>query len=215
MSKKEVWKPVIFRGEKPSVKYAVSNHGRFGVMLANGKIEVRKFKAQRGCYRYNYKINGSSRGLFVYKEVAKAFVPKPSPKHSMVIRIDHDYLNDRADNLRWVTPEQHRAHVVMSPNAITARKLKAIVKSPTARIFTEKSVKEVKKLIWSPKRRLTFKQIAEKYGVSEMQIYRIKNGELWYHVRVENEPEHARYKQNLKNLALLAKNSNQTYIRKR
>ena len=47
----------------------------------------------------------------------------------------------------------------------------------------------VKKLIWDPKRKLTYKQIAQKYKVSEMQIYRIKSGELWFHVKVDNEPE--------------------------
>jgi len=202
MSKKEVWKPIAFKGKKPSVKYAVSNLGRFGVLLDNkGNVEVRKFKPQRGGFRYNYKIDGRSHGLFVYKEVAKAFVKKPSPKYSMVIRKDHNYLNDSADNLKWVTPEEHRTHVSMSPNSVTSRKRKAITVSSTAKVFNEKSIKEVKRMIWDPKRKLTFKQIAEKFGVSEMQIYRIKKGELWFHVKVDNEPEHAKYKQNLKNIA--------------
>jgi DNA-binding Xre family transcriptional regulator len=30
-----------------------------------------------------------------------------------------------------------------------------------------------------PKRKLTYKQLAEKYGVSEMTLYRIKSGENW------------------------------------
>jgi hypothetical protein len=200
-NKRETWKPVSFKGGKPSMKYVVSNHGRFGVMDKNGKVEVRTFKPQSGLYRYNYKINGASKALFIYKEVAKAFIKKPSPKYTMIIRKDHNYLNDHADNLVWATPEQHRLHVTYSPSAVAARKKKAIIVSSTARIFTEKTAREVKKLIWDPKRKLTYKQIAEKYGVSEMQIYRIKKGELWFHVKVENEPESKRYKQNLQNIA--------------
>ncbi|MBA3662718.1 MAG: hypothetical protein H0W61_00730 [Bacteroidetes bacterium] len=205
-NKKETWKLVSFKGKKPSVAYAVSNLGRFGVMLdKKGNVEVRTFKPQNGGYRYNYKVNGKSKALFVHKEVANAFVKKPSPKHSMVIRKDHNYLNDSADNLKWVTIAEHKKHVTFSPNSVKSRKKKAITVSSTAKVFNEKTAIEVKKLIWDPKRKLTFKQIAAKYKVSEMQIYRIKSGELWYHVKVNNEPENKKYKINLQNIALLEK----------
>jgi hypothetical protein len=212
---KEVWKRVQFHGKKPSVGYAVSNHGRFGVMDKNGKVEVRTFKPQKSGYRYNYKINGASKALFVYKEVAKAFVKKPSPRHSLVIRKDHDYRNDKAGNLQWVTPAEHRKHVTLSPNAIQARKKRAITFSATAKVFNEKTAREAKKMIWDPKRKLTYKQIAEKFGVSEMQIYRLKSGELWFHVRVENEPLHKKYKANLQNIAWQEKHSKKEQKKKK
>lgn len=214
-SKREIWKAISFKGGKPSIKYAVSNHGRFGVMDKNGKVEVRTFKPQSGLYRYNYKVNGASKALFIYKEVAKAFIKKPSPKYTMIIRKDHNYLNDHANNLVWATPDQHRLHVTYSPVAIAARKKKAIVVSSTAKVFNEKTAREVKKLIWDPKRKLTYKQIAEKYSVSEMQIYRIKKGELWFHVKVENEPETKRYKQNLQNIAFQEKQAKKVKAAKR
>ena len=40
-------------------------------------------------------------------------------------------------------------------------------------------VKVIKSAIGNPKRKLTYKQMAEKYGVSEMTLYRIKSGENW------------------------------------
>ena len=89
----------------------------------------------------------------------------------------------------------------MSPKSILAREKKAITKSTHSKVLNEKSVASLKKMIWDPKRKLSFKQLAEKYGVSEMQIYRIKTGEFWYHVKVDNEPLHAKYKQNLKNIS--------------
>ncbi|MBK9285209.1 MAG: hypothetical protein IPM51_12990 [Sphingobacteriaceae bacterium] len=198
--KNEKWKVISFKGKKPSVTYAVSNKGRFGVKQANGKYEARSFKPQNGVYRYNFKINGEQRTLFVYKEVAKAFLANSSSKKTMVIHKDHNYLNDSAANLKWVTPEEHREHVTFSPNAVKSRKKRAFTKSHTSKVFNEKSILAVKKLIWDPKRKLTFKQIAEKYGVSEMQIYRIKSGELWFHVKVANEPETKKYLQNLANI---------------
>jgi hypothetical protein len=205
MSKKEIWKLISFKGKKPGIPYAVSNLGRFGVMRGKNNIDVRTFKPQNGTHRYNYKLNGESKAIFIYKEVARAFVKQPSSKHSMIIRKDHNYLNHSADNLKWVTPQEHKMHVTFSPNSVTARKRKAITISGTAKVFDEKKAKEVKKLIWDPKRTMTYKQIAKKYKVSEMQIYRIKNGELWFHVKVDNEPVTQKYKRNLKNIALQAK----------
>jgi len=200
-NKKEIWKQISFHGKKPSIHYAVSNHGRFGVMDSKGNVEVRTFKPQAGGYRYNFKIDGKSKAIFVYKEVAKAFIKKNSPKQTLILRKDHNYLNDSADNLKWATPAEHKAHVTNSPKSIESRAKRAITKSHTAKVFNEKTIKEVKKLIWDPKRKLTFKQIAAKFGVSEMQIYRIKTGELWFHVHVENEPVSKRYKENLQNIA--------------
>jgi len=67
-------------------------------------------------------------------------------------------------------------------------------------VLDEKSATSLKKMIWDPKRKLSYKQLAEKFGVSEMQIYRIKTGQFWYHIRVANEPLHPKYKQNLSNI---------------
>lgn len=207
-NKKEIWKTITVNGKKPSVPYMISNHGHFGVLLdKNGKVERRNFKPTAGNYRFNVRQDGKAVAIFLYKETAKAFLKKPSPKHTFVIHKDHNYLNDHVDNLKWATQAEHRAHTTFSPQSILARKKRAIVKSTHAQVLNEKSVATLKKLIWDPKRKLSFKQLAEKFGVSEMQIYRIKSGEFWYHVRVENEPLHAKYKQNLSNLEYHQKKS--------
>jgi anti-sigma28 factor (negative regulator of flagellin synthesis) len=137
--------------------------------------------------------------------VAKAFLPKPSSKHAFIIHKDHNYLNDHVNNLKWATQEEHRAHTALSPKSIQARERKAISTSVHSKVLDEKKVTALKKMIWDPKRKLSFKMIADKFGVSEMQIYRIKTGEFWYHVRVEHEPVHAKYKKNLSNLAFQEK----------
>ena len=199
-SKKEIWKTILVHGKKPTIPYAVSNHGRFGVMN-NGKVEVRAFKPTGGSYRYNVRQHGKNKAIFVYKEVAVAFLKKPSPKHKLVIHKDHNYLNDHVENLKWATVPEHRAHTAQSPKSILSRKKKAITSSTRAKVISEKQVIALKKMIWDPKRKLSFSQLATKFGVSEMQIYRIKSGEFWYHIRVENEPAHAKYKQNLSNIS--------------
>jgi hypothetical protein len=199
-NKKEIWKAITIDGKKPTVPYVISNHGRFGAMN-KGKVEIRTFKPTAGNYRYNTRQQGKNKAIFLYKEVAKAFLSKPSPKYKFIIHKDHNYLNDHVSNLKWTTQDEHRAHTAQSPNSILARQKKAIIKSTHSRVLTEKTVAQLKQQIWDPKRKLSFKKLAEKYGVSQMQIYRIKSGEFWYHVKVENEPAHAKYKQNLRNIA--------------
>jgi hypothetical protein len=198
-NKKEIWKAITIDGKKPTVPYMISNHGHFGVQVS-GKVELRTFKPTAGNYRYNTRQNGKNKAIFLYKEVATAFLKKPSPKYKFVIHKDHDYLNNHVDNLKWATHDEHRAHTAMSPKSVLAREKKAITKSTHSKVLNEKSVTSLKKMIWDPKRKLSFKQLAEKFGVSEMQIYRIKTGEFWYHIKVDNEPVNAKYKQNLSNI---------------
>lgn len=203
--KKEQWKKIRFEKFKPEIPYAVSSQGRFGVMDKNGDAEARNFAPQDGTYRYNYKYKGKSKSIIVSKAVAQAFVKGKSAKRTMIIHKDHNFLNNHPDNLQWVTPEEHRRHVVYSPKNIHRRKKKAIIVSETARKFNESSIRLVKKLIWDKKRTLSLSQIAKKYKVSEMQIYRIKRGEIWFHVRVAGEPEHKRWKENLAKIQLQKK----------
>jgi DNA-directed RNA polymerase specialized sigma subunit len=203
MSKKEIWKTVAVKGRKNDAAFVVSSHGRFGIKDPRGKIEVRDYQPQNGRRRVTYRLHNETRRFPIYREVAKAFVKRPSSRHTMIIRKDHDYFNDHPSNLAWVTPAGHRRHTSVSPANLKARREKAIVKSLTARVLDEKKALAIKKMIWDPERKLSYREIAGRYGVSEMQIYRIKRGELWFHVKADNEPEHPRYRQNLKNLQKL------------
>ena len=49
--------------------------------------------------------------------------------------------------------------------------------------LTASKVKAIKDAISNPKRKLTYKQMAAKYDVSEMTLYRIKSGENWSHIK--------------------------------
>jgi hypothetical protein len=82
-NKKEIWRAVTVDGKKPSVPYVISNHGRFGVMV-DGKVDIRNFKPTAGSYRYNVRQHGKNKAIFLTKEVAKAFLKKPSPRHKFI-----------------------------------------------------------------------------------------------------------------------------------
>ena len=66
-NKKEIWKTFTIDGKKPTVPYAISNHGRFGVMSEDGKVEVRSFKPTAGNYRFNTRQNGKNKAIFLEK----------------------------------------------------------------------------------------------------------------------------------------------------
>jgi predicted DNA binding protein len=50
--------------------------------------------------------------------------------------------------------------------------------------LTETDVRRIKKKIFDPNRKTRLKMIAKQFGISEMQLYRIKSGENWGHVKI-------------------------------
>lgn len=202
MSKEnEIWKPVLVNNKKTNLPFVVSNKGAYGIKKANGEIDVRLKKISNGAVRHRLKVGAKEHTLSLAKMVASAFVKKLSAKQTSVIHLDYDYTNNQASNLKWVTSKEHQIFINKSPNTILAREKKAYTKSVHSRVLNEKSATQLKKMIWDPKRKLSYKQLADEFGVSEMQIYRIKKGELWFHIKVENEPLNPRYEKNLKNIA--------------
>jgi hypothetical protein len=169
---KEIWKPVLFNGKKSNVPYRVSNFGNIAI-LEGKKLVAKKYAAT--------------------KIVATAFIPKKNNKQKFVICKDYNYSNCAVPNLKWATPEEHRNFIKNSPNNVKARLKKNYDKKKKGLVLKTKEVIALKEQIWAKKRKKSLKELASKYGVSEMQIYRIKRGEIWFHVKVKNEPDTLKY----------------------
>jgi hypothetical protein len=58
-------------------------------------------------------------------------------------------------------------------------------KSKNGYKLTEAKVKILKRKLLDPNRKTRVKMLARQFGVSEMQLYRIKIGENWGHVKVD------------------------------
>jgi hypothetical protein len=176
----ETWKPLTFSGWKNlRNRYAVSNCGRIASykkdILKDGKLLTGSLTT--GYRTLNLHRPGNKSTIYIHREMAKLFLKRKSPQHKYVIHLNHNKLNNNIKNLKWVITEQMIEHQQKSPVRI-AYKEKQANRSVGLKL-TAAQVKSIKKIIKSKTRNITIRQLANKYHVSEMTIYRIKSGENW------------------------------------
>ncbi len=176
----ETWKPLTFPGWKQlRNRYAVSTKGRVASykknILEDGKLLNGSLTT--GYRTLNLHRPDNKGTLYIHREMAVIFLKRPSPKHKFVIHQNHDKLDNNIKNLRWATLEQMINHQQSSPAKI-AYKEKQATRTKGLKLSASQ-VKKIKETLGSKNRKMTIKQLAEKYGVSEMTMYRIKSGENW------------------------------------
>ncbi|HKR05598.1 MAG TPA: NUMOD4 domain-containing protein [Bacteroidia bacterium] len=185
----ERWKEIKEVKGKLKFNYAISDQGRlvsFTKKIHEG--ELLKCSRQEKFSIWRYKINGKNKGVLIHKIVANYFLPKPKGKKMLVIHLDHDLQNNKAKNLKWVPMLEQRRHSSKSPASKLA--LKKLLKFNRDRPVTKgqkltiAQAKQIKQTLANPKRTITNRALAKKFKVSEMQIYRIKRGELWKRVKI-------------------------------
>ena len=172
------------------LRYAISNFGRMvsfidkikdgrllkGIMLDGYRIF--RFKI----YRDGKMINSH---FFYYKLVAKYFIPKTNENQEFVIHLDYCRSNDYINNLKLVSADERKVHIRKNPHVIEAQKnFVEFNRSGKGSKLTSTRVMLIKKLLANPNRKTRIKMIARQFGVSEMQIFRIKSGENWGHIKV-------------------------------
>lgn len=180
----ESWKQVPISGQKKlRKKYAVSSLGRAASytddILADGKILNGSYTS--GYKTLNLHIDGSNGTIYLHREIARLFCKKISSKHAFVIHKNHKKADNNYKNLKWATAEEVSSHQQNSPSKIAYKKKQA--NRTVGLKLTATQVKTIKDAISNPKRKLTYKQMAAKYKVSEMTLYRIKSGENWSRVK--------------------------------
>lgn len=117
----------------------------------------------------------------VHRLVAEAFCNKPSAEHVLVAHLDHDKLNNRFTNLKWMTTNENYAHQQLSPIVI-AEKMERLTRRKEDSGSTKLTVTKVmllKKLLNQGK---PIPSLAKQFKVTATQILRIKKGENWSEV---------------------------------
>lgn len=176
--------------DKLQRRYAVSSAGRllsFQNDFQDGKILNGSTTDGYRVLRYKVrKADGTylNKHLLICKLVATYFIPKPADA-IYVLHLDYVRDNDHVNNLRWASREEHLVHYRKSPHVIQAKKnlIEHNIKSD-GRKLTSTKVMRIKKMLQNPNRTTRIKMIAKQFGVSEMQIQRIRTGENWGHIKV-------------------------------
>ena len=179
----ETWKPLQFNGWKHlRKKYALSSLGRIASYTDNIETDGKLLQGSltTGYKTLNLHRPGDNGTLYIHREIARLFLPKPSSKAKYVIHVNHNKLDNSVKNLKWATLEEMIQHQQKSPAKIAYKKVQA--NRNVGLKLNANQVKSIKKMLDDSRRKLTIKKLAEKFGVSEMTMYRIKSGENWARV---------------------------------
>lgn len=194
---KEDWKEFSF-DIPTSRRYAVSNLGRWASfetdLLRDGFI-LKVVKTQGGLNYFAQLCTFAvekKRGKEVKKRVsrlrtmqslvAEKFLPNDDPENKTeVIHIDYDRSNNQVENLKWVTKAEAELHDKNDPNVLSKYGLNYKLRGHKLSIH---KAKRLKKLVIEGRLKPT--TLAKMFGVSLVQIYRIRWGELWAKLEVDD-----------------------------
>ncbi|MBN2742699.1 NUMOD4 motif-containing protein [Breznakibacter xylanolyticus] len=186
----EEWKELIFEAGALRKRYAVSNFGRiasFSDSIENG--DLIKGGVLQGYSTLPMRPYGKSKTFYVHKLVAEFFVAKENDDQTYVIHLDYNKKNNFYKNLKWADKHEMLAHQKENPVVIESREKQKGRLSDQGHKLTATQVMRLKMKMNDPNRKTRLKMLAKQFGISEMQLYRIKSGENWGHITVETEPK--------------------------
>jgi hypothetical protein len=155
------------------MRYAITNYGR--IISYTKEIEDGSFlkgATVSGYPAISFRVKGENKTFLTHRLVAKYFVRQTDRTHKYVIHLNHKKDDNFFQNLRWATYDQQIAHRQTNNRINRIGNFK----------LTAERVVLIKKRLATGKTRL--KTLAKQFGVTDMQIHRIKTGENWGHVKV-------------------------------
>ncbi len=180
----EEWKKVEFdESISENEVYEVSTHGRIKSFKIDKENGIILKQSSFGGYKRIPLIQKSKRktARYTHKLVAEAFIKKTSEDQQYVIHLDYNKQNNNVWNLRWATKEEVEEHQKKNPNY--QRPVEKIRYSK----LTPGRAKMIKRIVTDPNRKTRMKILAKRFGVSTQQLYRIKWGENWGHIKLDKE----------------------------
>jgi hypothetical protein len=179
-SENEVWKDFSKDIWRENEIFKVSNLGRVLRFKYSPRGEFMKLYSLLNYSVFScVKKSGKSDLIYVHRAVASLFSEQDETR-PFVIHKNFDKKNNHYKNLQYVNREELTAHNLKNP-AVIASKLKARENPKYSKLSAGK-VKMIKRKIFDPNRKTRMRLIAKQFGISEMQLYRIKSGENWGHI---------------------------------
>lgn len=179
----EEWQPIDFEGIDQNERYQISNYGKVRRYITD-KEEWKTLKSSyiKGYKVFAFKAAAADKKTItktIHKLVAEAYNVRPTNDHQFVIHLDFVKDNNHFKNLKWVTQTELYEHHKDNPNY-----KKGIVRNSK---LSETEVIRLKKKLNRGKNKLYL--IAKEFGITHTQLNRIRSGENWGHIKVEEKEE--------------------------
>lgn len=155
----EMWMP-----SPDAAGYEISNLGSVRNGATGRKLAT--FPNRQGYQKLSLSVNGKQRNFTVHRLVCAAF-HGPSPFGMEVDHINAIVTDNRASNLRWVTPSQNKSTRRFASGSNHGRSK-----------LTEDIVKQIREIAPT----MTRRKAAEVFGVDNSTICDIVNHKIWRHV---------------------------------
>ena len=153
--------------------YEVSNLGRVRSLYFQPPRLCKFGKDQTGYPTVMLSKDRKRKPFTVHRLVAVAFHGhKRNALHIEVAHLDGDMANPRADNLKWVSKVENRAHRLLHGTHDAGEQ------NSGAKLTVE-AVREIRSY---PPYRIDMKELAHRFGVSRHTIDSVRKGQTWRHV---------------------------------
>ncbi len=177
----EKWVRIVFDQVENAPHYQISDYGRLKSFqtdpvqgtIINGSVI-------QGYRSLNIRVpGGRTINRYVHKLVAEYFLIHTSSDQKYVIHLDYDKQNNHFQNLKWVTKGEMTEHNRENPALLN----RVMPRRTSNYKLTESKVRIIKKLLKNENNRL--KMIAKQFGITHTQLNRIRSGENWKHVKID------------------------------
>ncbi len=174
----EEWKKIDFLDNR----YAISSYGRVRSYCKDVNGIPMKPVEFNGFLSISIRIAAKSKKFMIHKLVAYCFLPKKNDDQSVVTHLDWNPLNNHYSNLQWLTKKESITRMFKYLSLKSQKRPKKI-QIVNAKI-NEDDVRKLKKMLEGGVRQNI---IAKLFNISEMQVTRIKRGENWGHIAIEEK----------------------------
>lgn len=182
--RQEEWKPYHKETWQDRFRYEISNYGRVISYVKNPKGDLLKGGKSQGFLTFVAMLkNGKKQSCYIHRIVAELFLNKKE-EHQFVIHKNYLKTENQVSNLAWVTQDEWTIHQQGNPH-VKENKLKrklGKIKCYSKLSYAQATI--LKKKLLDPNRKTRIRILAKQFGVSEMQLYRIKSGENWGDIKV-------------------------------
>lgn len=182
--RQEEWKAYHKETWQERFRYSISNYGRVISFVKNPEGELIGGGKSQGFLTFVASLkNGKKQACYIHRVVAELFLNKKDGDQ-FVIHKNYLKTDNRSNNLAWVNKEEWAAHQQENPQV---KKNKIKRKLGTIKCYSKLTYAQatiLKKKLLDPNRKTRIRVLAKQFGVSEMQLYRIKSGENWGDIKV-------------------------------